>query len=226
MLQNNVNADVFSVPQKVTFTYNVVNSVTKAISVGIFKPNERLTEQSISEKVGVSRAPIREALKILYTQGLLVKGATTGYRVASFDQKTVKNVITARQSIEAILLQSAVEEWKRTDPKVIALQKPISMMKSAAKTNDYFASIEADLAFHKTIAMAGKNEFAVTLWDTISRHVLVILSLNNFRWNNLNAVVDHHEKFRDLIITKLESGFTGADAHVAIENHFSDAWAN
>ena len=83
----------------------------------------------------------------------------------------------------------------------------------------------ADLVFHKSIATAGKNDVAATLWDTISRHVLIFLSLNKYRSHDLNVVVDRHEKFRNLIFTKLNSGFTIDEAYSAFEDHFSPAWA-
>ncbi len=222
---NELNADVFKIPKKVTLSDNVTEFVAKAICIGILKPNERLTEQGISERVGVSRAPIREAMKIMCAQGLLVKEPITGYRVASFDKKAEKIVLLARQSIEAILLQNAVEEWRTTDPKLTVLAEAISMMKIAANKNDHWGSLNADLAFHKSIATAGKNDVAATLWDTISRHVLIFLSLNKYRSHDLNVVVDRHEKFRNLIFTKLNSGFTIDEAYSAFEDHFSPAWA-
>jgi DNA-binding GntR family transcriptional regulator len=174
--------------------------------------------------VGTSRAPIREALKILNAQGILVEDANQGFRVASFNEKTILQILKARLSIEIILLEDAINNWQEEDPDILGLKASINEMHLAAVDNDAIASMEADLRFHKYIADSSKNTIASTLWDAIARHVMIILSLNKFRPADLHAVVTHHNKLRDIIIGQVRNGLHVETLRLGLESHFLKVW--
>jgi DNA-binding GntR family transcriptional regulator len=91
--------NIFEIPKRITLTASVADTITRAIASGFLLPNERVKELAIAEKIGTSRAPIREALKILNAQGILVEDANQGFRVASFNDKTILQILKARLSV-------------------------------------------------------------------------------------------------------------------------------
>ena len=216
--------NIFAIPKRITLTASVADTITRAIASGFLLPNERVKELAIAEKIGTSRAPIREALKILNAQGILVEDANQGFRVASFNDKTILQILKARLSIEIILLEDAIKNWQEKDPDVLGLNASINEMHLAAVNDDAVASMEADLRFHKYIADASKNTIASTLWDAIARHVMIILSLNNFRPGDLHAVVTHHNKLRDIIIGQVQNGLHLETLRLELETHFLKVW--
>ena len=216
--------NIFEIPKRITLTASVADTITRAIASGFLLPNERVKELAIAEKIGTSRAPIREALKTLNAQGILVKDANQGFRVASFNDKTILQILKARLSIEIIILEDAIKNWQEEDPDVLGLNASINEMHLAAVNDDATASMEADLRFHKYIADASKNTIASTLWDAIARHVVIILSLNKFRPDDLHAVVTHHQKLRNIIIGQVQNGLHVEKLRLELEFHFLKVW--
>ena len=144
--------DLFRIPKRITLAETIADAVARAIASGMLEPDERVTEMAIADRVGVSRAPIREALKILHAQGILAADSSRGFRVAAFDDTTIRQVLESRLALETILLRDAVLQWRVRDPEATALKVPIARMHEAAVNKDRAASLEADLSFHKAIS--------------------------------------------------------------------------
>ena len=174
-----VTVDLFRIPKRITLAETIADAVARAIASGVLEPDERVTETAIADRVGVSRAPIREALKILHAQGILAADSSRGFRVAAFDDKTIHQVLEARLALETILLRDAVLQWRQHDPEATTLNVPIARMHEAAVNKDRAASLEADLSFHKAIAEVAENPIALTLWTAIARHVMIIFRCAN-----------------------------------------------
>ena len=66
-----LTVDLFRIPKRINLAEKIADAVARAIASGLLEPDERVTETAIADRVGVSRAPIREALKILHAQGIL-----------------------------------------------------------------------------------------------------------------------------------------------------------
>jgi DNA-binding GntR family transcriptional regulator len=216
---NDSPSDLFRIPKRITMAETIADSVAKAIAVGVLAPDERVKETALAERVGVSRAPIREALKILHAQGIVTADSSRGFRVARFDQATIEKVLEVRLALEAILLRDAILIWRNTDPKATVLDGPISRMRTAAANNDRASSLEADLSFHRAIADAATNNIAQILWSAIERHVMIIFSLQRYRDDDLASVIAHHEKFRNFICQQIAGDLDPAALRSELENH-------
>jgi DNA-binding GntR family transcriptional regulator len=216
---NNNPADLFRIPKRVTMAETIADSVAKAIAIGVLAPDERVKETALAERVGVSRAPIREALKILHAQGIVTADSSRGFRVASFDEQTISKVLEVRLALEAILLRDAILYWRVADPTASVLDGPISRMREAAANNDRAASLEADLAFHRAISEAAPNNIAQILWSAIERHVMIIFSLQRYRADDLHSVITHHEKFRNFIRGQIAGDLQPEALREELENH-------
>jgi DNA-binding GntR family transcriptional regulator len=211
----------FPQPKRMSLAESIADSIAGAIATRHLQPGERIVEMSLAERLGVSRVPIREGLKVLHAQGILAGGSHRGYRVADFGPDTAAKVIETRLMIETFLLRDAVAVWRdgREDPG--KLDAAIRQMEIAAMSGDSLASLVADLDFHRTIRSAAHNEIAATLWDTLARHVLIIFNQDGYRDNDLNAVVRQHKSFRDAIIAWVASPIApSADAlRQGMEDH-------
>ena len=216
--------DLFRIPKRITLAETIADAVARAIASGMLEPDERVTEMAIADRVGVSRAPIREALKILHAQGILATDSSRGFRVATFDDTTIHQVLEARLSLETILLRDAVLQWRVRDPEATALNVPIARMHEAAVNKDRAASLEADLCFHKAIAEAAQNPIALTLWTAIARHVMIIFSLHKYRADDLHSVVRHHEILRDFIRAQIKCDSGPEALRDALESHLHLVW--
>jgi len=216
------NSGIIGLPQpkRISLSESVADTIAEAISTRIIVPGERIIETALVDKLGVSRVPIREALKVLHAQGILTGGGHRGYRVATFDPGTTQQVMEVRLSLESFLLRDAIENWRSGVEDIKALQKPIDDMKASARAGSLRSSLLADLEFHRCIRVAARNPVVGTLWDTIARHVLIVFNFDRFRDEDLEAIPKQHEEFRDQIMAQIARPTTKLDElYAALEDH-------
>ena len=85
----------------------VFNTLRKAILKGELKPGERLMEIALAERLGVSRTPVREAMRKLELEGLVVMIPRRGAQVANITEKDLNDVLEVRISLENLSIENA-----------------------------------------------------------------------------------------------------------------------
>ena len=213
----------FPHPKPTLLAEAIADSVAEAIATGHLAPGERIVETGLAEKYGVSRVPVREALKVLATQGILVGGGHRGYRVASFTPEKIEQVFEVRLELETLLLRDAVANWRWSRGGFGGLDAAIGTMRAAVRAGDLHEMLRADLEFHRAICRASENEIAAALWNALARHVLIIFNLARYRDVDLERALDQHLKLRDYIRTQVESRAEGVAAEgfrSVLERHF------
>lgn len=193
-----------SQPKRFSLAESIADSIAGAIATRHLKPGERVVELTLAEQLGVSRVPVREALKVLHAQGIISGGSHRGYRVVAFDEQTAQNVFELRLTLEKILLRDAIVRFRAGEADLSGLHAAVNQMKMAARIEDRAASLAADLEFHRAICESAGNEIAATLWETLARHVLIIFSREDFRDDDLDSIVAQHSEFLDYITDCVE----------------------
>lgn len=207
-------------PKRSTISDAVADKIAEAISTRVIRPGERLVENALVEQLGVSRVPVREALKVLHAQGIIGGGSHRGYRVAEFDADVTQQVMEVRLALETFLLRDAIEAWRHASSGPEGLAAPIAEMKAAAAAGDMRRSLLADLEFHRVMRDAASNPVVGALWDTIARHVLIVFNFERYRDEDLCASAAQHETFRDWIVTETRRSETPfAEIQRALEDH-------
>ncbi len=201
----------FPQPKRALLAEAIADSIAEAIATRHMLPGERLVETTLASKYEVSRVPVREALKILSTQGILVGGGHRGYRIASFTPEEVEQVFEVRLQLEAILLRDAITNWRRDNIGFNDLDSVVEAMRTAARAGDLREILRADLDFHRTICQAANNQVAAALWNAIARHVLIICNLARHRDVDLDLPVRQHIKLRDYIQARIDDPTASLD---------------
>lgn len=213
------SSDLLRKPLWTSLADNIANLIANSIATRRLVPGERIVETTLAEKLGVSRVPIREALKVLHAQGILIGGGHRGYHVATFDAETTQQILEVRLMLETFLLRDAMNNWRSGVEDIKELDVAIREMERAAKAEDVPASLLADLEFHRTIRNAARNPIAGTLWDTIARHVMIVFNFERYRDKNLMAIPKQHEQFRDFIVKQVRNPGPPEGIGEALENH-------
>ncbi|HHX60506.1 MAG TPA: GntR family transcriptional regulator [Epulopiscium sp.] len=147
----------------------VFHTLRKAIITGELSAGERLMETQLGEKLGVSRTPIREAIRKLELEGLVVMVPRKGAQVAPFTQKDIKDVLEVRAALEALAVRLAC---KRMDERsFLRLQLVNTEYEYAAKENDIETMIEKDVEFHEVIFGATENDKLVQMFGNLGEQV-------------------------------------------------------
>lgn len=132
-------------------------TLRKAILKGELQPGERLMEIQLANKLGVSRTPIREAIRMLEHEGLVVMKPRRGAQVAKITVQELDDVLEVRKSLEMLAIHKACERMTEEDMQAMrrAAEKFERLVNQ--KRNDVTALAEADVEFHDTIYSGTRN---------------------------------------------------------------------
>ena len=143
----------------------VFNTLRQAILRGELKPGERLMEIQLANKLGVSRTPIREAIRKLELEGLVLMIPRKGAEVAEITEKNMRDVLEVRKALEELAVQLACE--KITDEEIEEMKKAAEEFKMILKSKDITEIAEADVRFHDIIYMATDNQKLIHLLNKL-----------------------------------------------------------
>ena len=144
----------------------VFKTLRQAILRGELKPGERLMEIKLANKLGVSRTPIREAIRKLELEGLVLMIPRRGAEVAEITEKSLNDVLEVRKALEELAVQLACE--RMDEEGLEALKKAAKEFEESLGSEDVTRIAEADVAYHDIICRSTDNQRLMQL-------------LNNFR---------------------------------------------
>lgn len=133
----------------------VFNTLRQAILKGELKPGERLMEIALAQRLGVSRTPIREALRKLELEGLVVMIPRRGAQVANITEKDLNDVLEVRVALENMAIEKACA--RITEDGLKSLDEAEKKFERTIAEGDLVSLAEADEAFHEIIYQASGN---------------------------------------------------------------------
>lgn len=155
----------------------VADRLVEAVAEGILRPGERVTDADIAQRLGVSRGPAREAIKLLEAQGIIVSNPHRGMRIATFDTEKIGQIARARVAIERMAFRDAARAYAEDPAALEELDRIIDVMERCARAEDLDGLSRADLAFHRAVCRVSRNDIVLTLWETIARHMRISFRL-------------------------------------------------
>lgn len=133
----------------------VFHTLREAILKGELKPGERLMELQLAAKLGVSRTPIREAIRMLEQEGLAVTIPRKGAEVAKMTEKDMEDVLQIRDALDELAASIACEQI--TKEELDDLKSTMHAFEESTQTGDLKRIAEADVRFHDIIYKATGN---------------------------------------------------------------------
>lgn len=190
----------------------VFRTLRQAILKGELAPGERLMEIQLAKRLGVSRTPIREAIRKLELEGLVIMIPRKGAEVAGITEKNLRDVLEVRRSLEELAIELACQRMSESD--IRELEEAQTAFKTAVGSSDMIRIAQTDEAYHDVIYKGTCNDKLVQILnnlreqmyryrleyikDTGKRQVLLIEHdniLNAIRSRNLeqakNAMREH-----------------------------------
>jgi DNA-binding GntR family transcriptional regulator len=141
--------------------------VREQIITGTLAPGRKLTEQELSTNLGVSRTPIREALRLLLGEQLVEKRSSGGFAVTEVSIEDVQETYNVRALLEGLMAREATE--KATDADLAVLETRLSRMHEVE--TDHVSVATLSRQFHAKIASVAANRWANTTLDQLRGHV-------------------------------------------------------
>ncbi|HQE21818.1 MAG TPA: GntR family transcriptional regulator [Thermosynergistes sp.] len=166
--------------------------IKEAIIKGHFKPGEKLVEQTLAQEMGVSRTPVREAIRRLEAEGFVVSIPRKGVVVSRADKEEIVQLYSIRAELEGLAARWAIENADEDD--IRKLDEAISRMEETAASGDLDGVVQSNALFHDAIAQASKSRILCTLLKTLQDNI------QRFRFRSLHlpgrpeaALAEHKE---------------------------------
>lgn len=199
-MQSAVNAPVRIEPiRKRLVTELIIERLIPAIATGSFPPGYRLVEDELASELGVSRVPVREAIRELSLQGILCAAPGRGWRIAPFDERQIQEVRSVRIALETMMLSAAIAKFRADRSNFAPLDTAINAMKRASAERDVEGLRRADVSFHRSAISVAENSLGLRIWEGISRQVMIIFGLEIQRSPDFPAVVEQHKHLRSFL---------------------------
>lgn len=144
----------------------LLEQLRRDILKGTLKPRERLLEEGIARKYGVSRSPIREVFRILESEGLLRIMPRKGVYVADIDEEDINAIYEITPALEEIAAKLACRNMTEED--IEFLSEITDDMGKAAEEKDSYLYFELNRKFHEAIHEFTKNKFLIRILRTMS----------------------------------------------------------
>jgi len=177
----------------------VFNTLRQAILTGALKPGERLMEIHLADRLGVSRTPIREAIRKLELEGLVVMIPRKGAQVAKITIKNLKDVLEVRRALDILAVELACERMSE-DCKV-ELKAALDEFANAVKGSNTKDITEADVKFHDIINKSTGNDRLIQLVNNLAeqmyRYRLEYIKDSSYH----DRLVDEHQLIYDAIVS-------------------------
>ncbi|HOV79140.1 MAG TPA: GntR family transcriptional regulator [Bacillota bacterium] len=190
----------------------VFESLREAIILGRLKPGERLMEIQLAEEMGVSRTPVREAIRKLELEGFVVMVPRKGAYVAGISLKDIVDVFEVRAALEGLAAGLAAE--RITDGELEQLERSLIQV-NVSSPGDINVIAEGDSSFHNLIYLASRNQRLVQiithLQEQIQRFRMTTLS----QPGRTKIALDEHKKIVEAISERdIELAQTLAREHI------------
>jgi DNA-binding GntR family transcriptional regulator len=143
----------------------VYDLVRRLVMEGALKPGDRVVELELSQRLGISQAPVRDAVKRLAYEGVLTHVPRRGHFVTVALEEDLEHAVVARTMIERTSARLAAAEL--TDEARAELESVVERMREAAGREDVAAFRVLDFTFHRQVCAASGNPLIVKCWDVI-----------------------------------------------------------
>lgn len=191
----------------------VFNTLRKAILTGELKPGERLMEIHLANRLGVSRTPIREAIRKLELEGLVIMIPRRGAEVAQITEKGLKDVLEVRRALDALCAELACDRISEEEKE--KLKSACDGFEKATKTKDATVIAQADVALHDIIVQATGNQRLIQLINNLSEQMY------RYRFEYIkeesrhdNLVEEHRMIYESIVARDKEKAAAAAKLHI------------
>lgn len=160
---------------QVSLRDRVVTAIRNAIIQGKFKSGEKIPEHELARDLGVSRTPIREAIRILEQQRLVETRPKTGTYVAVIDWAEVQDSLYVRMELEEFAMREALERLSAQEWEALcdSLQILYHAMQAAIDRSDPILATELDVEWHTSLIDAAQNRYLSHIWRSTGLPFLV-----------------------------------------------------
>nr|WP_242653690.1 GntR family transcriptional regulator [Thermincola potens] len=175
----------------------VFEALREAIINGTLEPGERLMEIQLAEEMGVSRTPVREAIRKLELEGFVVMVPRKGAYVAGLSMKDIADVFEIRTALESLAAGLAAE--RITEEELENLERLLVKIGECVQANDLDKLIEVDTEFHDVLFKATRNERLVQIISNLREQIQRFRTTSLASPGRMKYALEEHKKIVEAV---------------------------
>ncbi|MEV5610034.1 GntR family transcriptional regulator [Streptomyces sp. NPDC052225] len=184
--------------RKTLISDQVYDLLRQAVVEGDLEPNDRVVESEIARRLGVSQAPVREAVKRLAREGLLMHVPRRGHFVVEISSKDAEYARQVREPLERLAAQLACEH--ATEEQLAELDGVVDRMHEAVAAGDVSGFRDADIAFHTLVGQFAGNPFLARMWEVIEPSLRTLRAISDPLFDgDRHAMAEEHGRLVGLL---------------------------
>lgn len=205
-----------------TLVHQVIDALVAGASEGLILPGDRIIEADLAEQLGVSRVPVREALRVLESQGVVVNEPYKGIRLTPVTPERIDQLIEVRVALETTAATRAIRLKRNDGPHLAELESIVHEMEAMAARNEVFRFATADTTFHRTLCSYAGNAVLSDMWEMLARQMTIIFGLSALGKPMTAIVEEHRELIRVFRTGKVADMARAISDHIDVEIHKVD----
>ena len=207
---------LFSELENTDLASRIADQVVMAIGDGRLRPGEKVGEARLARELGTSRAPVREALRLLESQGLIVTHPRRGFFVHAYDANELDDIYDLRECLELHAAQGAVD---RLTPEALArVGAQLALLVSLAEEGKTQKQVEEDYALHRMFLEIAGNRRVLRTFDQIAMELRAGIALTGVVYENPKELTRSHE-----VLVEALRARDAARLRVELAEHLEDA---
>ncbi|GHH02348.1 GntR family transcriptional regulator [Pseudodonghicola xiamenensis] len=182
---------IFETLQPADLASRVADQVLRAIGDGRLRPGEKVADARLARELGTSRAPVREGLRLLESQGLIVSHPRRGFFVHAYDADELKEVYDLRECLELHAAEAAVARMTKAD--CARLEAQVQKLYDLADEGQTQEQVVQDFAFHRMLCELGGNSRILRLFDQIAAELRAGIALVGQLYDDPEEIARSHD---------------------------------
>ena len=178
---------------------SVVEAIVEAAAKGHFLPGDRIVEADLARRLNVSRVPVREALRLLESQGIVENTPYRGMRLMSVTPETMKSLRKVRLALELLAANEIRAEANNNPGLFTPLEDLVRELDSVARDGNTYRFALLDIEFHRRMVEMTGNPALIRAWEPLARQLTIVIGLSTSLLSTLDAVVEEHRVLLDAL---------------------------
>lgn len=201
-----------------TMVEQAAEAIVNAALRGAFLPGDRLVEAEIARDLGISRVPVREALRLLESQGIVVSQPYKGMRLMQLTNRGVRDLMQVRLALETLAARETVrgESATRFDGLEAATRAHADLSVHA----DAADRVAANRRFHLELCRAAGNARLTALWCSLARQLAVVWGLARAALDPAEEAAQHAAILAALRAGDVDGATTRLTSHILWHDQF------
>lgn len=179
MISNVNNNSLLIAPSQRTLSDYVADQLRQGIITGALKPRQRLVEEELAASMQTSRGPVRDALRLLEAEGLVVRQSHRGAFVAELTYEDVLEIYSIRELLESLAIRFAIQ--KASTEQIDELDQSVrTMSEMANQSYNQFQATDVDMEFHRTLCKISGHKRLLAAWESLSAQIRLVVLTHRF----------------------------------------------